>query len=161
MWLPNRSYFSSPWAGRRPMTPPVEKHFQERSADTADLSTTLLRSSGRDDKRGGLRWTSSDGCWKRRPQISPLRCAPVEMTKGRAALPLSVVAEQEPFSSTWVGPTAHDFSGRRTFPGKVRWTADLSTPLRSGRDDKGEDGASSEGSCWKNVFHPLGWAEGQ
>jgi hypothetical protein len=32
------------------MTPPVEKHSQERSADTADLSTPLLRSSGRDDK---------------------------------------------------------------------------------------------------------------
>jgi hypothetical protein len=33
------------------------------------------------------------------PQISPLRSfgAPVEMTKGRAALPLSVVAEQDPF----------------------------------------------------------------
>jgi hypothetical protein len=31
------------------------------------------------------------------PQISPLRCAPVEMTKGRAALPATVVAEQDPF----------------------------------------------------------------
>ena len=28
---------------------------------------------------------------------------PVEMTKGRAALPGSVVAEQKPFSSPWVG----------------------------------------------------------
>src|SRR6202021_1534209 len=39
--------------GQRPMTSPVEKHFQERIADTADLSTTLLRSSGRDDKGEG------------------------------------------------------------------------------------------------------------
>src|SRR5580698_5851879 len=70
--------FSSPWVGRRPMTSPVEMtkgraalpatvaaeqdpffitsvetHFQERIADTADLSTTLLRSSGRDDKGEG------------------------------------------------------------------------------------------------------------
>jgi hypothetical protein len=29
-----------------------------------------------------------------KPQISPLRCAPVEMTKGRAVLPATVVAEQ-------------------------------------------------------------------
>src|SRR5580693_7326774 len=48
------------------------------------------------------------------PQISPLRSfgAPVEMTKGRAALPLSVVAEQDPFFITLGGPTAHDFPGR-------------------------------------------------
>src|SRR5580658_3455854 len=46
------------------------------------------------------------------PQISPLRCAPVEMTKGRAALPLSVVAEQKVFLITLGGPKAHDFSGR-------------------------------------------------
>ncbi len=32
-----------------------------------------------------------------RPQISPLRCAPVEMTKGRAVLPARVVAEQDSF----------------------------------------------------------------
>jgi hypothetical protein len=54
------------------------------------------------------------------------------MKKGRrAALPLSVVAEQNPL------------------PGKDRWTADLSTTLlrSSGRDDKGERGASGESSC--------------
>jgi hypothetical protein len=33
------------------------------------------------------------------PQISPLRCAPVEMTKGRTVLPGRVVAEQEQFLS--------------------------------------------------------------
>ena len=39
-----------------------------------------------------------------KPQISTtLLRAPVEMTKGRAALPGSVVAEQKPFSSPWVG----------------------------------------------------------
>ena len=52
--------------------------------------------------------------------------APVEMTKGRAALPATVVAEQDPFFITLGGPLAHDCSGR---------------------DDKGEGGASSEGSC--------------
>jgi hypothetical protein len=37
------------------------------------------------------------------PQISPPRYAPVEMTKGKAVFPGRVVAEQEPFSSLWVG----------------------------------------------------------
>src|ERR1700728_4111072 len=45
-------------------------------------------------------------------EISPLRCAPVEMTKGRAALPLSVVAEQSLFFINLGGPKAHNFSGR-------------------------------------------------
>jgi hypothetical protein len=52
--------------------------------------------------------------------------APAEMTKGRAALPARVVAEQEPFFIALGGPLAHDFSGR---------------------DDKGEGGASSNSSC--------------
>jgi hypothetical protein len=34
------------------------------------------------------------------------------MTKGRAALPATVVAEQEPFFISLGGPKAHDFSGR-------------------------------------------------
>jgi hypothetical protein len=61
-------------------------------------------------------------------------------------------------------------------------TADLSTPLRSVERHfqertagpqisplrsfgapvemtKGEGGASIEGSCWKNVFHHLGWVD--
>ena len=59
--------------------------------------------------------------------------SPVEMTKGRAALPLSVVAEQDPFFIALGGPKAHDSSGR---------------------DDKGEGGASGESSCWTDVFHP-------
>src|ERR1700722_15792578 len=38
---------------------------------------------------------------------------------------------------------------RKTFPGKDHWTADLSTTLlrSSGRDDKGEGGASIECGC--------------
>ena len=61
-------------------------------------------------------------------QISPLRSfgAPVEMTKGRAALPATVVAEQDPLFIALGGPKAHD---------------------PSGRDDKGEGGASSNSSC--------------
>src|SRR6202453_2141419 len=48
---------------------------------------------------------------------------------------------------------------RKTFPGKDRWTADLSTALRSGRDDKGEGGASRDSSCRTGAaFHRLGWA---
>ena len=38
--------------------------------------------------------------------------SPVEVTKGRAALPLSVVAEQDPFFIALGGPKAHDSSGR-------------------------------------------------
>jgi hypothetical protein len=51
---------------------------------------------------------------------------PVERTKGRAALPATVVAVQDPFFITLGGPLAHDFSGR---------------------EDKGEGGASCDGSC--------------
>ena len=93
---------------------PVGKHSREGTADTADLSTTL-RSVEKHSQEG----TAG-------PQISPLRCAPVEMTKGRAALPLSVVAEQDPLFIALGGPKAHDFSGP---------------------DDKGESGASSDSSC--------------
>ena len=71
------------------------------------------------------------------PQISPLRCASVEMTKGRAALPATVVAEQDRFFIALTSPAQ----------GRTADTADLSTPLRSGRDDKGEGGASSNSRC--------------
>jgi hypothetical protein len=48
---------------------------------------------------------------------------------------------------------------RKTFPGKVRGTADPSATLRFGRDDKGEGEASKESGCWtERVFHHLGWA---
>jgi hypothetical protein len=66
----------------------------------ADLSTALRSGEKHSQERDAG------------PQISPLRCAPVEMTKGRAALPLSVVAEQKLFFITLGGPKAHDFSGR-------------------------------------------------
>ena len=59
-------------------------------------------------------------------EISPLRCAPVEMTKGRAVLPGTVVAERGPFFINLDEPTAQDFSGR---------------------DDKGEGGASRDSGC--------------
>src|ERR1700678_1341243 len=113
------------------MTSPVEKHSQERTAGT---------------------------------QISPLRSfgAPVEMTKGRAALPLSGVAEQNPVFITLGAAKAYDFSGRKTFPGKDRWNADLSTTLlrSSGRDDKGEGGASIEWGCrTEPSFHHLRCSE--
>jgi hypothetical protein len=36
------------------------------------------------------------------------------MTKGRAALPGSAVAEQEPFFIFLGGPTGHDYSGLRS-----------------------------------------------
>ena len=52
------------------------------------------------------------------------------MTKGRAALPLSVVAEQKLFFITLGGPKAHDFSGR---------------------DDKGED---CYGPRWSGMAKP-------
>jgi hypothetical protein len=42
------------------------------------------------------------------------------MTKGRAALPTTVVAEKDPFFIALGGTKAHDSSGRKTFPGKVR-----------------------------------------
>src|ERR1700689_746699 len=71
------------------------------------------------------------------PQISPLRCAPVEMTKGRAALPATVVAEQDRFFIALTSPAQ----------GRTADNADLSTPLRSGRDDKGEGGAASNSRC--------------
>ena len=54
------------------------------------------------------------------------------------ALPLSVVAEQDPFFIAL---------SKNTSQGRSADTADLSTALRSGRDDKGEGGASMDGSC--------------
>jgi hypothetical protein len=50
-------------------------------------------------------------------EISPLRCAPVEMTKGRAALPARLLAEQEPFFITLGGLKARDFSVEKHFQG--------------------------------------------
>jgi hypothetical protein len=89
------------------------------------------------------------------PQISPLRCAPVEMTKGRAVLPARLVAEQEPGFITLGGPKARDSSVEKHFQERPA-NADLSTTLRSGRDDKGECGASGEsGGRTGARFHHL------
>jgi hypothetical protein len=89
-------------------------------------------------------------------QISPLRCAPVEMTKGRAVLPAKLVAKQEPGFITLGGPKARDSSVEKHFQERPA-NADLSTTLRSGRDDKGEGGASGEsGGRTGARFHHLG-----
>ena len=57
-----------------------------------------------------IRVRSVENISKKGPQISPLRCAPVEMTKGRVVPPSTVVAEQEPFFITLGGPKAYDSS---------------------------------------------------
>ena len=44
---------------------------------------------------------------------------PVEMTKGRAALPATVVAEQDPLFIALGEPLAHDSSGRDDKGGRV------------------------------------------
>ena len=62
-----------------------------------------------------FRYTLSKNISKKGPQISPLRCAPVEMTKGRAVPPSTVVVEQEPFFITLGGPKAHDSSVEKHF----------------------------------------------
>ena len=54
----------------------------------------------------------SGGQGKREPQVPPLRFAPVGMTRGSAVLPGTVVAERELFFITLGGPEAHDPSGR-------------------------------------------------
>jgi hypothetical protein len=73
--------FFSTLGGRRPITSPVEMTKERGGYGPQQLS------------------------WDGKGQISPLRFAPVEMTKGRAALPLSVVAEQNLFFISLGGPT--------------------------------------------------------
>ncbi len=80
------------------------------------------------------------------PQISPLRCASVEMTKGRAVPPSTVVTEQEPVFITLGGPKAHDSSVEKHFQERAA-EPQISTALRFGRDDKGEGGASIDSRC--------------
>ena len=66
------------------------------------------------------------------PQISPLRCAPVEMTKGSAALPATAVAEQDPLFIALGGSATHDSSGqkgRAALPGTV--VAEQEPPKRA------------------------------
>src|ERR1700677_4390704 len=75
----------------------LSKNIPKREHPHRDLSTALR--SGRDDKgKGGASGKSS--CWTETPheresihtEISPLRYAPVEMTKGKVALPGRAVA---------------------------------------------------------------------
>src|SRR6201995_3042043 len=49
---------------------------------------------------------------------------------------------------------------RKTYPGRVRRTADPSATLRSGRDDKERATVEREWSPDRYVFHYLGWAAG-
>ena len=49
---------------------------------------------------------------------------------------------------------------RKTYPGRVRRTADPSATLRSGRDDKERATVEREWSPDRYVFHHLGWAAG-
>jgi hypothetical protein len=62
-------------------------------------------------------------------------------------LPGRVVTEQEPFFITLGGAQWPMTPLSKNIPKKGPLTADLSTALRSGRDDKGEGGASGESSC--------------
>jgi hypothetical protein len=57
--------------------------------------------------RGKKPWALREKHFQERtaePRISPLRYAPVEMTKGRAALPWRVVAKQKPIFIIALGP---------------------------------------------------------
>src|ERR1700683_1923985 len=86
-----------------------EKHSQEGTADTADLSAPL-----RSVERHFQERTAG-------PQISPLRSfgAPVEMTKGRVALPGRAVAELKHFQERTAGP---QISQLRSFGAPVEMT---------------------------------------
>ena len=101
-------------------------------------------------------------------EISPLRSASVEMTKGRAVHPGGVVAQQKTvFPSPWVGShTAFPYGrvARFIWPASLSLQniskkkhphRDLSTTLRFGRDDKGQGGASGESSCSTENRFPV------
>jgi hypothetical protein len=109
---------------------------------TADLSTTL-----RSLEKHFQETTA-------KPQISPPRCAPVEMTKGRAALPETVVAEQDPFFIALGGPKAHDSSVEKHSHGRAADTADLSTTLlrSSGEMTKGRAALPLSGAAEQEPF---------
>src|SRR6202789_797909 len=96
-------------------TPLREEHFQER---TAAPQISPLRYASVEMTKGSTALSTLSKNIPREgpltPQISPLRSfgSPVEMTKGRAALPATVVAEQDTFFIALGGPLAHDSSGR-------------------------------------------------
>jgi hypothetical protein len=59
---------------------------------------------------------------------------PVEMTKGKAALPATVVAEQDPVFIALGGPKAHDSSGRDS-KGRVGHPCGSVNPRQAGGGD--------------------------
>jgi hypothetical protein len=79
-----------------------------RGSEAADLSTTLR--SGRKTFPGKVRWTAD--------LSTTLRSGRDD--KGEGAASIECGCEQDPFFITLGGPLAHDFSGRKTFPGKDR-----------------------------------------
>jgi len=88
------------------------KHFQEGSAEP---QISPLRSPGFPVESCGvdsLHAVSFTGNRSRGPgdfrEVGNPGYPSVQMTKGRAALPGTVVAEQEPFFITLGGPKAHD-----------------------------------------------------
>ena len=84
-----------------------QEGFARAAGRTADPSTTLLRSSGRDDKGEG--WLRLEGLRDgKKQQVVPLHSVEKHFQEG---------------------------------------TSDLSTTLRSGRDDKGKGGASIDSGC--------------
>jgi hypothetical protein len=74
-------------------------------------------------------------------EISPLRYATVEMTKGRAVLSWRVVAQWQPLFRTFSGPKAHDPSFERTKGKLLNGTLVVffagPQAHRFGRNDKG------------------------
>jgi hypothetical protein len=121
--------FSSPWLGPLAHDSSVE-NVSKRKHPHRDLSTTLPRISCRDS----WRWGSACGSLYGEPHTWTSLAArsrksgyaPVEMTKGRAALPERVVAGQEPFFITLGGPKAHDSSvEKRLRPSDFEWVAQV------------------------------------
>ena len=101
---------------------------------TVDLSTSLR--SGRDDK--GVADVEIGLGGGAEPQISPLRYASVEMTKGCGRGDWFGGGAEPQISPLRYAPVEMT-KGLRTWRLVWGWsgTADLSTSLRSGRDDKG------------------------
>src|ERR1700679_4213102 len=92
-----------------------------------------------------------------KPQISPLRYAPVEMTKGRVVMARSrgLGMDKPQISPLRYAPV--EMTKGRVVMARSRGlgygqTADLSTALRSGRDDKGKGryGPQQRSRVWTN-----------
>src|SRR5580698_7469912 len=93
--------------------------------------------------KGRVAMDRSRGSAQCKPQISPLRYASVEMTKGRVAMDRSRGSAQgkpqiSPLRYASVEMTKGRVAMHRSRGSRTGQTADLSTPLRFGRDDKGE-----------------------